>query len=82
MAVQPLTEPGAVLLQITGVDSVCRPAISLYGEAGTVTAFAIRGSTPVDRAIAHTLLRPPPPKCPTKYFPDEEEAIIWLQTNG
>jgi hypothetical protein len=77
-----LTEgkPGAVLLQITGVGSVSRPAISLYSEAAAVTAFAVLGSTQVDRVIAHTLLRLAPPKCPTKYFTDEEEAVIWLRT--
>jgi hypothetical protein len=64
-----LTEgkPGAVLLQITGVGSGSRPAISLYSEAAAVTAFAVLGSTQVDRVIAHTLLRLAPPKCPTKY---------------
>ncbi|MDQ1058196.1 hypothetical protein QFZ23_002097 [Arthrobacter globiformis] len=73
-------KPGAVLLQVSGVGSVSRTAISLYCEAAAVTAFAILGSTPVDRVIAHTLLRLAPPKCPTEYFTDEEEALIWLRT--
>ena len=45
-------------------------------------AFAVLGDTPVDRVIAHTLLRLAPPKCLTKYFTDEEKAICWLQTTG
>jgi hypothetical protein len=75
-------KPGAVLLQVSGVGSVSRTAISHYSEAATVTAFAILGDTPVDRVIAHTLLRLAPPTCPTKYFTDEEEAVIWLRTTG
>jgi hypothetical protein len=75
-------KPGAVLLQISGVSSVSRTAISLYCEAAAVTAFAILGDTPVDRVIAHTLLRLAPPKSPTKYFTDEEKAVFWLQTTG
>lgn len=74
-------KPGAVLLNITGAGSVSRAALSLYSEAA-VTAFAVLGSTPVDRVIAHALLRLAPPKCPTKYFTDEEEAVIWLRTTG
>jgi hypothetical protein len=73
-------KPGAVLLQVSGVGSVTRTAISLYCEAAAVTAFAILGRTPVDRVIAHTLLRLAPRACPTEYFTDEEEALIWLGT--
>lgn len=75
-------KPGAVLLQVTGVGSVNRAAISLYIEAAAVTAFAIMGCTPVDRVIAHALLRMAPLNCPTKYFTDEEEAVIWLRATG
>lgn len=80
-------KPGAVLLQITGVGSVSRSAISLYSEAAAVTAFAVLGITQVDRVIAHTLLRLAPPKCPTKvnrssateveYEPSAHAACFW-----
>lgn len=75
-------KPGAVLLQVTGVGSVSRSAIRLYSESAAVRAFAVLGITQVDRVIAHTLLRLAPPKCPAKYFTDEEEAVIWLRTTG
>jgi hypothetical protein len=71
-------EPSVVLLQITGVGSVSREAISVYSEAATVRAFAILGASPVDRVIAHGLLGLPRPQCPTKFFTDAEEAMHWL----
>ncbi|MFF1383335.1 STAS/SEC14 domain-containing protein [Arthrobacter sp. NPDC058288] len=74
---------GGVLLDITGVGSVSREAISVYSAAVTVSAFAILGRTPVDRVIAHGLLGLPLPACPSEYFTDEDEALTWLQTvNG
>jgi hypothetical protein len=71
---------GGVLLEITGVGSVSREAIGVYSSAMTVSAFAILGSTPVDRVIAHGLLGLPLPSCPSEYFTDEDEALNWLQT--
>ena len=75
-------EPFVVLLQITGVGSVSREAISVYSEAATVKAFAILGSTPVDRVIAHGLLGLPRPQCPTQYFTDAQEAMHWLSVKS
>jgi hypothetical protein len=75
-------KPGGVLLQITGVGSVSREAISEDGSAAKVTALAVLGSTPVDRVIANRFLALSTPGCPTKYFTDEEEAITWLRTTG
>ncbi|MFF2317431.1 hypothetical protein ACFVTE_14320 [Arthrobacter sp. NPDC058097] len=67
-----------VLLQITGVGSVSREAVGVYSEAKTVRAFAILGSTPVDRVIAHGLLGHPKPECPTEYFTELNGALHWL----
>lgn len=75
-------KPGSVLLQIAGIGSVDRDAISAYSEEPTITALAILGSTPVDRVIAQRMVRRGTPTCPIKYFTDEEEAIIWLPTIG
>ncbi|MBT2550842.1 hypothetical protein [Arthrobacter sp. ISL-65] len=72
-------KPGSVLLQITGVGSVSRAAISLCSGGTPLTAFAILGRTAVDRVIAHSLIRLAPPECPVTYFTDEEEAVIWLR---
>lgn len=69
----------AVLLQITGVNAVSREAARFLSEAATVTAFAILGNTPVDRVIAHGRRGLPVPKCPTRYFSDERQALAWLQ---
>ncbi|MGG6383210.1 hypothetical protein [Paenarthrobacter sp. NEAU-H11] len=75
-------KPGGALLQITGVGSFSPDVISVFGQAATLTAFAVLGKTPADRVIAHRLLRPGPPRCPAKYFTDEETAISWLRTIG
>lgn len=70
---------GGVLLEITGVGSVSREAIGVYSSAVTVSAFAILGTSPVDRVIAHGLLGLPLPVCPSRYFTDEDAALDWLQ---
>ena len=70
----------AVLLQITGVEHVSRDAVRVFSEAVTVTAFAILGSTSVDRVIAHGRRGLPLPQCPIRYFTDEHEALTWLHT--
>lgn len=69
----------AVLLQVIGVESVNRDAVRFFSEAATITAFAILGSTPVDRVIAHGRHGLPMPQCPTRYFSDEQEALEWLR---
>ncbi|RKR30161.1 hypothetical protein [Arthrobacter oryzae] len=69
----------AVLLQITGVESVSRDAFRFFSEASTITAFAILGSTSVDRVIAHGRRGLPLPQCPSEYFSDEQDALVWLR---
>jgi hypothetical protein len=73
---------GGVLLEITGVGSVSREAIGVYSSAVTVSAFAILGTSPVDRVIAHGLLGLPLPACPSRYFTDEGAALDWLEHNS
>ena len=69
-----------VLLQVTGVEYVSREAVPVFSEAAAVKAFAILGRTPVDRVIAHGRRGLPLPLCPTRYFPNESEALAWLHT--
>ena len=70
----------AILLQITGVEDVTRDAVRVFSEAVTVTAFAVLGSTPVDRVIAHGWRGLPAPQCPSRYSTDEPEALAWIRT--
>lgn len=70
----------AILLQITGVESVSRDAVRFFSEAVTVRAYAVLGTTPVDRIIAHGRRGLPAPQCPTRYFTEEHEALDWLRT--
>jgi hypothetical protein len=68
----------AVLLQVTGVESVSKEAVRIIVEAVTVTAFATLGTTDVDRVIAHGRRGLPVPRCPIRYFSDEQQALAWL----
>lgn len=68
-----------VLLQVTGVESVSRDAFRFFTDAVTITAFAILGSTSVDRVIAHGRRGLPLPKCPSQYFTNQHEALSWLR---
>jgi hypothetical protein len=68
----------AVLLQVTGVQSVSKEAVRIIVEAVTVTAFATLGTTDVDRVIAHGRRGLPVPRCPIRYFSDEQQALAWL----
>ncbi|MDP9889537.1 hypothetical protein [Pseudarthrobacter enclensis] len=52
-----------------------REAVTFYSEATHVTAFALHGSTAVDKVIAHGLRGLVWPHCPVRYFVDEEEAL-------
>lgn len=71
--------PVAVLLEVTGVESVSREAIEFYSEAATVSAFALLGRSPVDRMIAHSLRGLAWPGCPVQYFEAEQQALTWLE---
>lgn len=71
-------KPVAILLEITGVESVSRDAVAVYSEASTVTAFALLGQSPVDRIIAHSRRGLTVPNCPVQYFEDEQQALGWL----
>lgn len=75
-------QPVGVLLQVTGVASISREPINVDAEAVTLTAFAIVGSSPVDRVIAHRLVRLSLPKCPSEYFADTPPAVDWLRTHA
>lgn len=71
--------PVRVLLDVTGVGSVSREAVTFYSEATHVAAFALLGSTAVDKVIAHGLRGLAWPGCPVRYFVDEGEALAWLE---
>lgn len=73
------SKPVCVLLDIAGVGSVSREAVTFYSEASHVAAFALLGSTAVDKVIAHGLRGLDWPGCPVMYFEDEGEALAWLE---
>lgn len=67
-----------VLLIITGVVGVSVEARHVYATSIAASAFALVGESPVDRVIAHYLLRSKTESIPAQFFTSEAEAISWL----
>lgn len=67
-----------VLLVITGVVGVSVEARHVYSSSIAASAFAVVGESPVDRVIAHYLLRSKTESIPAQFFTSEAEAIDWL----
>lgn len=67
-----------VLLVITGVVGVSVEARHVYSTSIAASAFALVGESPVDRVIAHYLLRSKTETIPAQFFLSEAEAIEWL----
>jgi hypothetical protein len=67
-----------VVLVITGVVGVSVEARHIFATSITATAFAVVGESPVDRVIAHYLLRSRSESIPAAFFASEAEAIEWL----
>jgi len=68
-----------VLLVITGVVGVSMEARQLYSGSIAATAFALVGESPVDRVIAHYLLRSRSETIPAQFFTSESAAVEWLR---
>ena len=67
-----------VLLVITGVLGVSVEARHVYSTSIAASAFALVGESPVDRVIAHYLLRSRTETIPAQFFLSEAEAIDGL----
>ncbi|MCB5293273.1 hypothetical protein BJQ90_02721 [Arthrobacter sp. SO3] len=67
-----------VLLVITGVVGLSPEARHVYSTSIAASAFALVGESPVDRVIAHYLLRSRTESIPAQFFMSEAEAIDWL----
>jgi hypothetical protein len=67
-----------VVLVITGVMGVSVEARQAYVSSIAASAFAVVGETPVDRVIAHYLLRSKSETIPAGFFTAEAEAVEWL----
>jgi hypothetical protein len=68
-----------VLLVITGVVGVSVEARQVYTGSIAATAFALVGDGPVDRVIAHYLLRSRSETIPAQFFTSEPAAVEWLR---
>ncbi|MET3809310.1 hypothetical protein [Arthrobacter sp. UYEF3] len=68
-----------VLLVISGAVGVSVEARQVFAGSIAATAFAIVGETPVDRVIAHYLLRSKTETIPAAFFCSRTEALEWLR---
>lgn len=68
-----------LLLTVTGVLSVTNDARLAYTNSTVVSACALLGESPVDRVIAHYLLRAKSDSVPARFFTSEAEARDWLR---
>lgn len=69
-----------VLIDVSGLNSINDDARDVYLRSTVVAAFGLLGSSPVDRVLAHYLLRAQLPGIPARYFSSESEALTWLET--
>jgi len=68
-----------VLLSISGVVGVSVEARQVYAGSIAASAFALVGESPVDRVIAHYLLRSRTETIPAEFFLSRTEALEWLR---
>ncbi|WP_445155187.1 DUF7793 family protein [Arthrobacter sp. Hor0625] len=68
-----------VLLTISGVVGVSVEARQVYAGSIAASAFALVGESPVDRVIAHYLLRSKTETIPAQFFVSRTEALEWLR---
>ncbi|NUU31262.1 hypothetical protein [Arthrobacter sp. C9C5] len=68
-----------VLLVISGVVGVSVEARQVYVGSIAASAFALVGESPVDRVIAHYLLRSRSEAIPAEFFISRIEALEWLR---
>jgi hypothetical protein len=71
-----------VLLVITGVVGVSVEARNVYVTSIAASAFALVGESPVDRVIAHYLLRSKIETVPAGFFTSESDAVEWLRQHA
>ncbi|WP_427004660.1 STAS/SEC14 domain-containing protein [Pseudarthrobacter sp. H2] len=71
-----------LLLVITGVVGVSVEARHTYTTSIAVSAFALVGESPVDRVIAHYLLRSKIETIPAQFFTSESDAVKWLRQHA
>jgi hypothetical protein len=67
-----------VLLVLAGVVGVSVEARRVYATSIAASAFALVGRSPVDRVIAHYLLRSRTETIPADFFSSEADAVEWL----
>ncbi|WP_346960599.1 hypothetical protein [uncultured Arthrobacter sp.] len=68
-----------VLLVISGVVGVSVEARQVYAGSIAASAFALVGESPVDRVIAHYLLRSRTETIPAEFFISRTDALKWLR---
>jgi hypothetical protein len=68
-----------ILLVISGVLGISLEARQVCATSIAASAFALVGESPVDRVIAHYLLRSKTEAVPAQFFTSGAEAAEWLR---
>ncbi|WP_115789187.1 STAS/SEC14 domain-containing protein [Arthrobacter silvisoli] len=67
-----------LLITVTGVLDINDGARAVSAAPETISALALLGESPVDRVMAHFLLRMTPKTIPARFFTSEAAAREWL----
>ena len=68
-----------MLVDMSEVDSVSRPARTVFTVPCQANIIALLGRSPVDRVIANFVLGVSKLPTPTRYFNSETAAVNWLR---
>lgn len=68
-----------MLVDMATTADVSRGARAVFGRPCQASRIALLGSSPVDRVLANFILGINKLPCPTRFFTDRSEALVWLK---
>ena len=68
-----------MLVDMATTKSVAREARAVFGEPCAASRIALLGKSPVDRVIANFTLGVSTVPCPTRFFTDRAQAMVFLR---
>jgi len=68
-----------MLVDMAMTTSVAREARAVFGEPSAASRIALLGKSPVDRVIANFTLGVSRVPCPTRFFTDRNQALVFLR---
>ena len=68
-----------MLVDMATTADVSRGARAVFGRPCQASRIALLGSSPVDRVLANFILGINKLPCPTRFFTDRSDALVWLK---